>query len=340
VRSTTRHMPLPAGSITKSLVSRDLAFVAAGFVALAIVMKMHWAIDFMIFCIFVLSYDLLYGYMGHLSFGHMLYFGAGAYGSAIWLAHVNANPFLAIMAGLFAGALLSSFLGLIALQTHGASFALINMAFNEIGFFLIHSALSDYTYGEDGLSCTAGKLFGFINFYNERHSFIFVLVLLLLVFWLLRTLTVSPFGVLVRSIKEDENRVKFLGYNTMTYKWITFVSASILAALAGGMFTMIQGFVSPITISPFGNVDVIFAVLIGGAGNLYGALIGGVAFMLIKNFLPVLIPELEKLVPFQVPQWEMWLGIVLLVTVFALRKGLVGFVRQKWQHRRQVGVVS
>ena len=340
MRPTAGHIPLTAVSMSRIFTLRDLAFITAGFVGLAIAMKMHWATDFMIFCIFVLSYDLLYGYMGHLSFGHMLYFGAGAYGGAIWLAHVNANPLLALMAGVFSGAILSAFLGLIALQTHGASFALINMAFNEIGYFLIHSALSDYSFGEDGLSCTAGKLFGLIDFYNEHHAFIFVLVLLLLVFWLLRTLSRSPFGVLVRSIKEDEKRVKFLGYNTMTYKWITFVTASILAALAGGMFTLIQGFVSPVAISPFGNVDVIFAVLIGGAGNLYGALIGGVAFMLIKNFLPLLIPELEKAVTFQVPQWEMWLGIVLLIIVFALREGVVGFIRKKWQGRRPAKVVS
>jgi len=333
--NSTNKLILPiADSMPKSHIPRELAFIAIGFAMLAVVMKMHWATDFMIFCILVLSFDLLYGYMGHLSFGHLLYFGAGAYGTAMWIAYVNANPFLALMAGLIIGAVLAAFLGVIVLQTHGASFALINMAFNEIGFFLIHSALSDYTHGEDGLSCNPEKLFGFIDLYNELHAFIFVLVVLLLVFCLLKILSRSPFGVIIRSIKEDENRVKFLGYNTMKYKWLTFVSASILAALAGGMFTLIQGFVSPGVINPFGNVEVIFAVLIGGAGNLYGALIGGVVFMLIKNFLPVFIPELERWVPFQIPQWEMWLGVVLLIIVFALREGIVGFIKQKWQHHR------
>jgi branched-chain amino acid transport system permease protein len=277
--------------------------------------------------------------MGHLSFGHMLYFGAGAYGTAIWLVYANANPFPALMAGIFTGAVISAFLGFIALQTRGASFALINMAFNEIGFFLTYSALSGYTHGEDGLICSSGKLFGIIDLYNEFHAFVFVLVILLLVFRALKALSGSPFGVLVRSVKEDENRVKFLGYNTMIYKWIVFVSASTLAALAGGMFALVQGFVSPGVISPFGNVEIIFAVLIGGAGNFYGALIGGVVFMLIKKLLPVFIPELEKLVQFSIPQWEMWLGIVLLIIVFALREGIVGFIRQKWQNYR-IGKVT
>jgi branched-chain amino acid transport system permease protein len=80
-------------------------------------------------------------------------------------------------------------------------------------------------------------------------------------------------------------------------------------------------------------VDVIFAVLIGGAGNLYGALIGGTVFMLIKNFLPVLIPELATMLNMKLPQWEMWLGIVLLVIVFSVRKGIVGAVLAKWRLR-------
>jgi branched-chain amino acid transport system permease protein len=99
------------------------------------------------------------------------------------------------------------------------------------------------------------------------------------------------------------------------------------------MFTLVQGFISPRVISPFGNVDVIFAVLIGGAGTLYGALIGGTVFMLIKNFLPVLIPELATMLNMKLPQWEMWLGIVLLVIVFSVRKGIVGAVLAKWRQR-------
>jgi branched-chain amino acid transport system permease protein len=87
-------------------------------------------------------------------------------------------------------------------------------------------------------------------------------------------------------------------------------------------------------------VDVIFAVLIGGAGTLYGALIGGTVFMLIKNFLPVLIPELSKLLNMKLPQWEMWLGIVLLVIVFSARRGIVGTLRAKWSARRTAGGVA
>lgn len=312
---------------------RELAFIAAGLLLLSLVIKVHWMTNFMIFFILVLSFDLLYGFMGHLSFGHMLYFGAGAYGAALWLVHGSKSPLTALAVGMMASALLSAVLGWVVMRTHGASFALINMAFNEIGHFMIQSPLAGVTQGEDGLSCSADPIFGAINLYKDGWAFGFAAVMLLAVFALLRVLAASPYGILVRSIKENEQRVKFLGYNTFRYKWVTFVIASTVAALSGGMFTLVQGFVSPRVISPFGNVDVIFAVLIGGAGNLYGALIGGTVFMLIKNFLPVLIPELAKTLNMKLPQWEMWLGIVLLVIVFSVRKGIVGAVLAKWRQR-------
>ncbi len=307
----------------------ELALVAAGIGLVSLGMSTHWVIDFLIFCIFVLSFDLLYGYMGHLSFGVMLYYGTGAYSTALWLSYGNQWPVAAIGVGLAASVAIAALLGALAIRTSGAAFALINMAFNEIGFFVVRSALKDYTQGDDGLNCTADPLFGVVDFSSEPQVWALLFVLVLTVYWLLRTLMNSPYGVAVRSIHEDESRVKFLGYNTMVLKWITFVIASGLAGLAGSLFACIQGFVSPDVMSPFGNVEVIFAVLIGGAGCLYGSLVGALVFMLIKNYLPIWASEAGKLVPFKLPQWELWLGVVLLIIVFAWRRGLVGMVHER-----------
>ncbi len=316
---------------------RELALLAAGLLLLALVIRVHWMADFAVFFILVLSFDLLYGYMGHLSFGHMLYFGAGAYGAALWLVYGNASAWAALAVGLAAAAGMAALLGGVVLRTRGASFALINMAFNEIGHFLVQSPLAAYTLGEDGLSCTADPLFGAISLYEDRWAFAFCGAVLLAVYALLRLLTRSPFGLLVRSIRENESRVRFLGYDTFRFKWIAFVIASTIAALAGGLFTLVQGFVSPRVISPFGNVDVIFAVLIGGAGSLAGALIGAAAFLAIKNFLPVIIPELSRLLDVKLPQWELWLGVVLLLIVFSLRGGIVGTVQARLRNRKPAG---
>ncbi len=323
--------PAPRGGL-----ARELALIAAGLVLLSFVIRIHWMADFAVFFILVLSFDLLYGYMGHLSFGHMLYFGAGAYGAALWLVYGNASALLALAVGMAVAAAMAALLGGIVLRTHGASFALINMAFNEIGHFLVQSPLAAYTLGEDGLSCTADPLFGLLSLYEDRWAFAFSAAMLLAVYALLRVLTRSPFGILVRSIRENESRVQFLGYDTFRFKWVTFVIASTIAALAGALFTLVQGFVSPRVISPFGNVDVIFAVLIGGAGHLGGALIGAAVFLAIKNFLPVMIPELSRWLDLKLPQWELWLGVVLLLIVFSLRGGIVGTMRARLRKPRPV----
>jgi branched-chain amino acid transport system permease protein len=181
------------------------------------------------------------------------------------------------------------------------------------GFWLIASGLQAYTKGEDGLNTTAGIL-GFIDFSNHAFAFGFFLVCLLLVFALLKVFTLSPYGITVRSIKENEDRVKFLGYNVFYFKWVTFVLSGTLAAFPGTLFAVFYGFVAPTIISPFGNTEVIFAVLIGGAGNLYGAMIGGVVYKLMSNYLAT-----------NMTRWEMLLGILLLFWVFRFRRGLTGY---------------
>jgi branched-chain amino acid transport system permease protein len=298
------------------VIVRDIGVIAASFLLVALFIPLHWVIDFTIFCILVLSFDLLYGFMGRLSFGHVLYYGTGAYIASLMLLHVSGNPFLAMAAGVAVGAVVAMVLGFIVLQTDGAPFALINLAFNQIGFWLVASGLQQYTKGEDGLNTTAGR-WGFLDFANQPIAFGFLLVCLLLVFILLRIFTLSPYGITVRSIKENDDRVKFLGYNIFFYKWLTFVLSSTLAAFPGTLFAIFYGFVAPTIISPFSNVEVIFAVLIGGAGNLYGAIAGGVIYKLMTNYLAT-----------NITRWEMLLGILLLIWVFNFRRGLSGYASE------------
>ena len=302
-------------STKRMTVYRDMVLIAAGFFALIPLLAMHRVTDFMIFCIFVMSFDLLYGYMGRLSFGQMLYLGTGVYVSTLFSLHFSPNPLLSLMAGVVGGAIVAGILGLVVVGLEGASFALTNLAFNQVGFFLIGSAFQKVTHGEDGISAGI-EPWGFLDFANESVAFGFVLLCLLFTFFMLRILTSSPYGIVIRSIKENESRVKFLGYNTFFYKWLTFVLAGAFAALAGTLYTLYVGFVSPVFIGPLNNVEVIFAALIGGAGNLFGALIGGVLFMSMKDSLST-----------HIPQWEWILGVLLLVIVFWLRGGVTGLIK-------------
>lgn len=291
----------------------DVAAVAAGFLLLSLVAPVYWLTDFAVFCILVLSFDLLYGYMGHLSFGHMLYYGCGAYAASLTMVHVGRNPLLAILVGLLFGALMAALLGFVVVQVQGAAFALVNLAFNQIGFWLAASGLQRFTRGEDGLPVPVAVL-GFLDFRSVTTAFGFVLLCLLCVFWFLRTLADSPFGIMLRSIKENEERVKFLGYNTFAYKWLTFITAGTLAAFAGALYPLVKGFVAPADLNPLENTRIIFSVLIGGPGNLYGAVVGAVAFEFLSNLLAT-----------SIARWELFLGMMLLVLVFWFRRGVTGY---------------
>jgi len=303
----------------------DLAVVAGAFLLLAAALSPQRVTDFAIFCIFVLSYDLLYGHMGRLSFGHMLYLGTGAYAAALSAGPSGGNPLVALLAAAAAGAVVGLLLGPIAVRAAGASFALINLAFNQIGHFLALIALARWTGGEDGLS-VAFRPVGPLDLGNKRLMFAFTLAALLASLWLMRRLTGSPFGILLGGIKQNETRVRFLGYDVFAAKLCAFVVSSALAAFAGGLAIVNYTYVTPSFIDPSRNVEVVFAALIGGAGSVYGAVCGGVAYMLISNFLPN-----------HIQRWEMFLGFALLLLVFRFRTGIWGFLRQRLAPPRAEG---
>lgn len=292
----------------------DLIIITLAYLFLIPFLKTFRLADFMVFTIFVLSYDLLYGFMGRLSMGHMLYLGTGAYATTLFAKHISSNPFLAILFGILAGALIGILLGPITVKTKGAKFALINMAFNNLGYFMVISLFARYTGGQDGMTVNFQQI-SWLNLYNPNVRFYFMLIALLLTFYLVKKLTTSHYGILLKSIQENESRARFLGYNTYKFKYLTFVLSTSLAAFSGALWVINLMYVSPSLISPARNVEVIFAILIGGAGNPYGALIGGTLFMTISNYLAAYIQR-----------WEMFLGITLLFFIFKLPIGITGYI--------------
>lgn len=291
-----------------------LAVIAVGFVIFAYFTSLPKITDFMIFCIFVLGYDLIYGHMGHLSFGHMLYLGAGSYGAAMFANFVSPNPFLAIGCGVLTAAVLGLILGSVVVKTSGAAFALLNLALNEVGAFMVLVPFPHWTGGEDGLSVYFEN-YGFIDVNNPTFWFLFCLVSLLLVCYIIIRFVRSPYGIFLKATKENEVRVKFLGYNTYIYKLVTFVLSCVIAGFAGALNTINLSYTNPSLIDPTRNVEVIFATLMGGAGSVMGAVIGGTAFMTISNYLARYIIR-----------WEMFLGIALLIFAFRFRKGIWGYL--------------
>lgn len=292
-----------------------LGIILIGFYVFAYTTSVNKITDFVIFCIYVLGFDLLYGRMGRISFGHMLYLGSGAYGAALTAKYFSADPFLAIAMGMALGAAVGIIIGPIVVKTKGAAFALINVAFNQIGYFIVLVAAAKYTGGEDGVSLRFNT-YGFINFGNVHFLFAFCLFCLAVVYYFTQRLSRSAFGALLTGIKENEIRVRFLGYNTLMYKWSAFILSTTISALAGALFTINYGYANPSFIDPARNVEVIFAALIGGPGTEFGPVLGGTAYMVISNYLARYITR-----------WEMFLGIALLIIAFKFRKGIMGSVQ-------------
>jgi branched-chain amino acid transport system permease protein len=145
----------------------------------------------------------------------------------------------------------------------------------------------------------------------------------------MRRLTNSLFGLLLRSIKENETRVQFLGYNTFAVKMAAFIISTSLSAFAGALFILNYSYVTTSFIDPLRSVEVIFASLIGGAGSVYGALVGGVSYKLISNYLPNFVQR-----------WEMFLGVVLLLLVFKFRAGVWGYIVTWYQRLEPPAAVA
>jgi branched-chain amino acid transport system permease protein len=244
----------------------------------------------------------------------MLYFGAGAYGCGMFAYHIHPDPFLSLMAGLALGALVAALLGPLVVKTSEAAFALLNLALNEVGAYLVLSPLHKWTGGEDGLSLFFNS-YGFIDFGNSTFKFYFTLASLLVVVYVVLRLVRSPYGNLLRAIKEDEVRVRFLGYHTYVYKYITFIISGTIAAFAGALTSINLYYTNTSLIAPTRNVEVIFAALMGGAGSVIGAVLGGTAFMTISNYRAAYLIR-----------WEMFLGFALLIFVFWFRKGIWGYL--------------
>jgi branched-chain amino acid transport system permease protein len=305
-----------------------VAVIMIGFIVFAYSASVNKVTDFVIFCIYVLGFDVLYGHMGRISFGHTLYLGAGAYGAAMCAKYLVPDPFLAMAVGIGAGAALGLILGPIAVKTKGAAFALINVAFNQIGYFIVLVALAHYTGGEDGVSLDFNS-YGFVNFRNVHFLFAFCLASLVAVYWLMHRLYGSAFGAMLLGIKENETRVRFLGYNTQAYKLVAFIISTSVSAFAGSLFVINYGFANPSFMDPARNVEVIFAALIGGPGTEFGAVVGGTAYMVISNYLAKYITR-----------WEMFLGVALLIIAFGFRKGIMGYVRELVDKRIKAGAIT
>jgi branched-chain amino acid transport system permease protein len=291
--------------------------------------KITFFTEVAIFSIYVMGCNLLYGYLGMVSFGQPFYLGVGAYSTAIYLAYFGTNVMISIGVGIGAGIVIGILLGPFFIRLRGDYFALVNLATCAIGLFVVEKLLLPITRGDDGLwyrSRMAETLF--VDIRKPESFFFFTLLILMLVLLLFKYMDQSALGVSFQAIKVNERRMRFLGYSTFKIKWIGFILASFFSSLAGSLFAINFGFVNPNFGHPHRAADVLVATLLGGSGTLYGPFFGSLAFLGIRD-----------IVSKYVVRWELLVGVITILVVFKFGRGIWGnielFLNEKFKKQRE-----
>jgi branched-chain amino acid transport system permease protein len=264
------------------------------------------------FALFACSFNLLIGYVGLLSFGHALYFGWAAYMSAHAAKVWGFAPELAILTGTFTAALLGLVAGALAIRRQGIYFAMITLALAQMMYFFALQA--KFTGGEDGIqSVPRGKLFGFIDLSNQMTMYAFVLIIFLLCFLLIYRIIHSPFGEVLKAIRENEPRAISLGYKTDRYKLAAFVLSAALTGVAGATKAIVFQLASLTDVHWTMSGEVVLMNLVGGLGTIFGPVIGAFVIISMQNYLSAL------------EQWVTVIqGLIFVICVMLFRRGIVG----------------
>ncbi len=274
------------------------------------------------YAIFACAFNLLLGFTGLLSFGHAAYLGAAAYATGWLVRSAGLSPELGVLAGTAVAAACGLVVGLIAIRRQGIYFAMITLAMAQMIYFVFLQA--PFTGGEDGLQgVPRGKLFGLLSLADDRVMYYVVLAVFVAVFLFIIRIVHSPYGQVLKAIRENEPRAISLGYDVDRYKLLAFVLSTALAGLAGAMKTMVVGFASLTDAHWSLSGEVILMTLLGGMGTFAGPVIGAFTIVGLQNFLAD-----------RVGSWiNVIIGVIFVVCVVAFRRGFVGELLA-WQKRR------
>ncbi|MBW1666690.1 MAG: branched-chain amino acid ABC transporter permease [Deltaproteobacteria bacterium] len=292
--------------------------------------KMTFLVEITTFSIYIIANDILYGYMGMVSFGQPFYLGVGAYASAIYLAHIGNNILVAIALALLMGLIAGLILGPAFIRLRGDYFALINAATCAMGLFLVEKILYPITRGDDGLWYRSRMhATPLLDLRKPDQFFWFAMIVLFVVMIWYTWLDRSAMGASFRAIKVNENKMKFLGYDTFKIRWTGYTLMCILAALAGSMYAINYGFVNPSITEPARAAEVLVATLLGGAGSVYGPFFGTFAFLGLKDLVSTFVSR-----------WELAVGVLTIIVCFKFSGGVWGTIQTMGAKIRSRGKAS
>ena len=266
----------------------------------------------MCFALFACAFNVLIGFGGLLSFGHAMFLGTAGYvaahGAKVW----GLSPELAILAATAAATVLGWVTGLLAIRRQGIYFAMITLALSQMVFFFYLQA--PFTGGEDGIQAVPrGRLFGLFDLSNAMTMYWLVLFIFLAAFLLIWRIVTSPFGQILKAIRENEPRATSLGYDTDRYKLVAFILSAALAGLAGATKAIVFQLASLTDVNWTMSGEVVLMTLLGGMGTLFGPVAGAAVIITMQNYLA------------QLGAWVTVVqGVIFVICVLAFRRGIIG----------------
>ncbi|MBB5222087.1 branched-chain amino acid transport system permease protein [Amaricoccus macauensis] len=295
----------------------EKALVALGVLALVVAPFFFYPVfvmSMLCFALFAAAFNLLLGYTGLLSFGHAAFFGGAAYFTAHSVKVWGVPPELGLLIGMAGAALLGLIMGLLAIRRQGIYFAMVTLALSQMFFFFCLQA--PFTHGEDGIQgVPRGHLLGFIDLYVPLNMYYFVLAVFLIGVFAIWRIVNSPFGMILRSIRENEPRAISLGYGVGRYKLAAFVMSAALAGLAGGLKSLVFQFATLTDVTWQMSGEVILMTLLGGIGTMVGPIVGAGLVIALQN----------SLATSQFPVTVVT-GAIFMICVLVFRRGIVGEV--------------
>jgi len=273
------------------------------------------------FALFACAFNLLLGFGGLLSFGHAMFLGTAGYVCAYAAKAWGFPPEFAILLGTAAAAALGAIVGALAIRRQGIYFAMITLAIAQMMYFFYLQ--TPFTHGEDGIqSVPRGRLFGMLDLSNTLTLYYVVLAIFLAAFLLIYRVIHSPFGQVLKAIRENEPRAISLGYDADRYKLLAFILSATLAGLAGATKAIVFQLASLTDVHWTMSGEVVLMVLLGGMGTIFGPVVGAFVIIALENYLA----------PYG--QWVTIItGAIFVVCVLAFRRGIVGEL-SAWRARR------
>ncbi|MGY2047490.1 branched-chain amino acid ABC transporter permease [Methylobacterium sp. JK268] len=303
---------LPEGRDAKALHRVVFVGIAIVLALLPFVLYPVFLMKVLCFALFALAFNLLLGYGGLLSFGHAAYFGMASYVSAYAAKVWGFTPEVAIIAGTLTAAILGLVFGALAIRRQGIYFSMITLALAQMAFFF--SLQAKFTGGEDGIQAVPrGNLFGVISLADDRVLYAVVAVIFFLGMLLIYRIIHSPFGQVLKAIRDNEPRAISLGYRASQYKLAVFVLSTTLAGLAGATKAIVFQLASLTDVHWSMSGEVVLMTLVGGMGTVFGPILGAFVIVAMENYLA---------------QFGAWVtiiqGIVFVICVLLFREGIVG----------------